>query len=296
MELKSFRKIIIIVGLLILFCLVWLWIIAPRFLKLHKDFSYKADIFSLDNFYDEIKQQFSGEKRSVTKFSYEVTDEKDGVLTVKNLFDVRKVTGEKIFAVERLYGIDPNTGKHVSGYGDEAREGYLFAPRNLKKGESFTYWHINYDGPAHMVFVGEESLFRLPIYHYETHYEGIKIDQTANLGFLPDVGKTRGVILEPHLELWIEPVSGHMVKYTDDTIAYYYDLKTGVKLNPWNHFSNSYTPESISDQVKLAKQEKLMIRLIDFVVPALLALLAVVILLWQYLKSKARLKVLNIIN
>ncbi|MBI3633069.1 MAG: ABC transporter substrate-binding protein, partial [Candidatus Vogelbacteria bacterium] len=195
-------------------------------------------------------------------------------------------TGEKIFAVERLYGIDAKTGKHVAGFGDKDRDGYLFAPRHLKTGEPFTYWHINYDGPAHMVFAGEENLFGLPVYRYETRYEGVKIDQTKNLGYLPGVGVTRGVELEPYLQLWIEPVSGHLVKYKDDTVAYYYDLKTGQRQNPWNHFSNTYTTESVKEQVELAQEEKFIITVTDYVVPGALALLAVIIILFGFRKTK----------
>ncbi len=265
---------------------VWIWVLAPQLTKLTKDFSYRADILSLDNFYDEAKQQYSGEKRSVTKFSYEVTDKKNGTLVVKNIFDVRKLTGEKIFSVERLYGINSVTGKHVAGFGDHDRDGYLFAPHNLKKGQNFTYWHINYDGPANMMFAGEEDINGLHVYRYETRYEGVKIDQTKNLGFLLGVGVTRGVELEPYLQLWIEPVSGHLIKYKDDTVAYYYDLKTGQKLNPWNHFSNTYIPDSVLDQVQLAKQEKLLINIIDFIGPIVLILLTVIILLFWYRKSR----------
>ncbi len=246
-------KFILLVLVAIVLCFL---IIAPQFKKLPKDFSYEADVVSLDNFYDEAKQQYSGEKRSVTKFSYEVTGIKDGMLAVKNVFDVRKITGEKIFAVERLYGIDPKTGQHVAGYGDRERDGYLFAPKNLIKGEPFTYWHINYDGPAHMTFVREENLLGLQVYRYETDYKGVRIDQTKNLTNLPGVGVTRGIELEPRLQIWVEPVTGRMVKYEDNTVAYYYDLKTGARQNPWNHFSNKYTSESVIEQVGIAKKEK----------------------------------------
>ncbi len=240
----------------------------------------------MDNFYDEARQKFSGEKRSVTKFSYEVTGKKDGILTIKNVFDVRGVTGEKIFSVERLYGIDPKTGKHVVGFGDRDRDGYLFAPRDLKKGEQFTYWHINYDAPARMEFAEEEDINGLQVYRYETRYEGVRIDQTKNLGNLPGVSTVRGIELEPHLQLWVEPVSGHMVKYQDDTIAYYYDLKTGARQNPWNHFSNTYTLKSVLNQVEFAKQEKLNVIFVQYISPILLMLLSIVIILFKYRKNK----------
>src|SRR3989338_8109313 len=148
----------IISGVLLLLVPLWILLIAPSLTEIPHDFRYEAAIFSRDNFYDPEKQDFGGEFASDTVFSYEVTGKQEGILIIKNIFDVRTFKGEKIFAVERLYGIDPQTGKHVPGYGDKDREGYLFGPRNLKRGQPFTYWHINYDHPANMVFQGEEII------------------------------------------------------------------------------------------------------------------------------------------
>ena len=50
---------------------LWRWV-SPALNSWPDKFSYQAEVFSLDNFYDEEKAEFPGEKRSVTKFSYEV--------------------------------------------------------------------------------------------------------------------------------------------------------------------------------------------------------------------------------
>jgi hypothetical protein len=219
------------------------------------DFSYEAEIFSVDNFYDETISDFGGDQISVTRFSYNTIGQRNGVLEIQNVFDVRTPSGDPIFAVERVYGVDPRTGEHVSGHGDKDRQGYLFAPKNLKEGQPFAYWHINYDGPAEMVFVGKESILGLVVYRYESRYEGVNIDQTDNLTFLPGVGQSRGVNLDPYLRVWVEPKTGHMIKYEDDTIAYYYDLSTKQRIHPWNKFNNRYTQSSIAEQVRLAKKD-----------------------------------------
>ncbi len=260
---------------------LWSWFAVPALTKIPSDFSYKANIISLDNFYDEARGEYSGEKRSVTTFYYEAVAQDNGVLTIKNVFDVRKVTGEKIFSSEHLFGIDSLTGKHVASFGDRDRDGYLFAPRmkglfrQAQDKEPFVHWNYGYDLPAHMTFAGEENLLGLPVYRYETRYEGAKIDLTANLSFLPGVGKTRGVILEPYIELWIEPTTGYLVKWEESSDAYYfYDLKTGQKTNPYNNFSNKYTRESIAKQVSLAKGDKLKLIIFEIIIPLLLVLIA----------------------
>lgn len=232
--------------------LLWgLWA-APRLTRLPEDFRYDADIFSRDDFYDEKKARFTGEVLSLTTFHYAVVEQRGDLLTVKNVFDVRKTTGEQIFAVERLYGVDRHTGRHAAGAGDKDRDGYLFAPRGADK-SPFIYWHINYDAPARLTFQDEEEILGLKVHRYSCDYQA---DQTASLSHLPGVPTTRGVELDIHLELWVEPDSGWMVKYEDHATAHYYDIKTRERLHPWNRFRNRYTDTSVADQVRLARRAR----------------------------------------
>lgn len=273
------KKIFWVGALVVVSLFIWVTAVVPALLALDESFGYSAEITSIDNFYDETVGGYLGEQYSKTTFSYSVEGETRDGLIVKNIFDVRTQDDEPIFSVERLYGIDPYTHEHVAGIGDKDRDGYLFAPRNLKEGESFTYWHINYDGPAEMEFVAEELLFGLKVFHYQSAYNGVTIDQTDNLSYLPGVPEERGVVLEPTLDVWIEPVSGRLVKYQDDTIAYYYDIETGEKLNPWNNFQNIVTDQSVRDQVRLAQTEKVHFQFLYTYVPTLVILF---VLLWAF--------------
>ena len=245
----------------------WLFFVPPQFPRYAPDFSYSVDVVSSDNFYDEDKKVFLGPQLSKTKFYYETKSQDKGVLTIQNVFDVRKMTGEKIFTVERLYGIDAKTGQHVKGFGDRDRSGYLFAPKNLKK-QDYVTWHINYNEPAPMKFRQEEKINDLTVYRYEADYHA---DQTKNLGFLPGVPDKRGVELDIDLQSWIEPLSGRMIKYEDKTTAYYYDQKTKERLHPWNKFNNRYSTSSIDEQVESAKKDKQKIIFNERLVPGLLA-------------------------
>lgn len=62
--------------LILFFFPVWVFFITPFLLKIPDDFSYRADIISVDNFYDEKIADFQGEQYSDTKFSYEVVSKK----------------------------------------------------------------------------------------------------------------------------------------------------------------------------------------------------------------------------
>jgi len=256
---------------------IWIFFIAPQITQIPKDFSFTADIISVDDFFDEERNVYAGGIYSKTAYSYDAVSIKNGDLTIKNVFDVRTPEGSPVFSVERLYDIDRKTGAHVAG-GDRERDGFLFAPRRLKKGLPFTYWHVNYDGPARMNFVDSEDLYGLEVYRYETHFEGVRIDQTENLDFLPGVGESRGVELEPHLTVWVEPVTGQLIAYQDDTVAYFYNLETGKRLHPWNHFENSMNERSIEKNATAAKWSKSMAQLVEHYIPILFALLGLLLL------------------
>jgi len=284
---KTFFAIAIFMGMLIPLSI---FVVAPSTTTIPSDFAYSADIISTDNFYDEELSTFSGEFASRTSFYYQVLSKVNDTLLIKNTFDVRTTAGEKIFSVDRVYGVDPDTGQHAPGYGDHDRSGYLFGPKNLNK-ENFTYWHVNYDAPAPMHFEDEEEIEGLTVYRYDADYTA---DQTANLGHLPGVPETRGVILDINLQLWLEPVTGRLIKYEDHTTAWYYDIETGERLHPWNKFNNKYTEDSITKQVGLAESDLHRLLLYKFILPIVLAIVASVLLMISLIRGQRRIMTLMI--
>lgn len=282
-----FRK-----DVLITLCLVWLaaavvWyaMIAPKLSQLPKDFNYAADIISFDNIYNNEDKAYIGKTQSNTYFKYSVEKIQSGIYTIRNSFDVKAQTGDQIIHVERLYGIDAVSGKHVTGFGDHDREGYLFAPKGLHKGEEFTYWHVNYDVPAVMRYQDTEEIHGLTTYHYRTT---LQPDQTENLDPLPGVGETLGINLDVVIDVWIEPTTGWLVKYEDKGVGYYYDLQSQRRLYPWNSYSNAYTDESILEQVVHADQERSFSIITQRVIPLVFVCISALFLLALLLGSRNR--------
>lgn len=273
------NKTLLHIGILLAFIPVCRWIILPQTEKIPTDFAYQANIFSIDNFFDESLHRFSGEILSVTNFTYGVEKPEGEALIIKNSFDVKKPSGEKIFSVKRLYGINPIDGRHVTNKGDKNRSGYLFAPRGIKKGENYTYWHINYDEPALMKFQGEELIAGLPVYHYTCSYTA---DQTKNLSFLPGVPEKRGIELDILLETWIDPKTGWMIKYEDHTTAWYYDIHTKEHINPWNKFHNEFAYSSVLHHVEIAKNKQFVNSILTTYIPLFLIISCLFIALFQF--------------
>ena len=278
---------VFLIGFLTILIPVWVFFLSPELIKLPTNFRYSIDIDSIDDFYNPQTGSYEGPIRTVGKLTYRTRQSNDGVLMIESVFDARTAAGNDVVTIKRLLGVDIKTGKHVPGYGSQDRTGYLFAPRNLKPGDTFTYWHINYDGPAQMRYITTEKIYGLQVHTYQSSNSDTKFDQTENLTRLPGVGKTLGVELEPSFKLWIEPKTGMMIKYEDDTVAYFYDIQTGQRLHPWNHFSNSLQKQSIINNVNRARLARAKILLIEQDIPFLLTFLSILYLM-QMLNVRKR--------
>ncbi|HEX6462474.1 MAG TPA: porin PorA family protein [Candidatus Saccharimonadales bacterium] len=264
----------------IVLAVIWYQYAAPYLLRLPADFSYQASVISHNNFYNEQTAGYSGATMSNSKLSYTTVAARDDVLDVKSLFEVHTTAEENIFAAERTYGIDRKTGMHMPGRGDRNRSGYLFGPRKLAKQE-FTYWHVNYDAPVTMKFEDEETVLGLSTYRYGASY---RADQTKDLKNLPGVGITRGVTADINLQLWLEPQTGYLIKFEDHATAYFYDLASGKRLNPWNQFSNSYNFDSIVMHVQRIERAKRVTNFVEVTIPALLTIVAAILfVMWARL-------------
>ncbi|MGB0166454.1 MAG: CHASE domain-containing protein, partial [Luteibaculum sp.] len=267
------RKIALGASLLVILVLFSEWTALELTKPICPDFSYQADIFSIDNFYNEEEARFYGELVSNSKFSFQVIEKKEEGFVIENSFGVTKPDGSEIFSVKRLLGSDPE-GNHVSSLGDKVRVGRIFGP---EKGEDeYTYWHINYDVPIQLKKVAREYIFGLAVEKYEGVIEA---DQTENLSYLPGVPEKRGVRVKGLLSTWIEPRTGRLIKYEDFARAWYYDVLSGENTIPWNEFHNEFQNTSVIAQVQKAQAQILLIRICQVFFPVFLLL---IFTLWYF--------------
>lgn len=299
-ESNSTKTTLIILGIVLLWGIgfyLWLAYAVPHILKVPKDLSYTADLVSVDNFFDENLGEYSGEKHSNSFFSYHVASQKNNIVNIQNNFEVRSFDGRKIFSSNPVYGIDEKTWMHVKGEGDKDREGYLFAPRNLKKDQIFTYWHVSTSVGAQMKYVAEENLYGLKVYKYEK-INLDPVDQSEFFTHLQGIPEKRGIKLVNKLYLWIEPVSGHIVKqeeFSDD--YYFFDRKTGERLGVYNKFSNVYSEKSVIEHIHDARVEKYKVLLVTYGIPILffIAILLPNILRFSHLSKTRKIELFGLI-
>lgn len=262
---------------------IWIAYIAPSLARIPDNFSYSADILSLDNFYDETVKKFEGDHISKTNFNYSVESSNQNYITIKTLFNVSRMNNDPIFSVARHYYIDPYSGKHIIVPGLDKRYGYLFAPRFLNKNDKFYYWHVNYNEPALLKFIGEDEINGVSVYHYQSKYQA---DQSNELSYLPDVPEKKGIKTNVNLNIWFEPISGWLVKYQDNATSFFYDKKTGAVVSPWNNFSNRYTESSVINHANYSHYMKWKILITYFSVPILLLLSILFFAFYEYMRVK----------
>lgn len=106
----SSKKMLVTSLIFFTICLLWLFVASDLLPRYNKEFSYSADIISVDNFFDEQANDFTGYQYSNTKFGYKVVNEDDFRLTIENSFDVSTLDGAPIFSVLRTYGVNAFTG------------------------------------------------------------------------------------------------------------------------------------------------------------------------------------------
>ena len=103
-----------------------------------------------------------------------------------------------------------------------------------------------------MKFIGEEELNGIMVDMFETD---VHADQTSDLTYLPGVPDTRGIEIDGKLRLWIEPITRMLIKYEDEATAWYYNITTKRRIEPWNKFENKFEELSISNKITEAKIE-----------------------------------------
>ena len=243
-----------------------LWISSSNiFNRFDTGFQYIVDLNSRDQFYSQTEKKFQPPIDTINKFTYLVEDYQDNTLFINAIFNVRKPTGEKVISVVRKYAIDGSELTHKPLTKIKARSGYLFGPRG--KVDGFTYWHINYDVPFEMKFVGSEKIESID----SLVYAGESIaDQTSELTHLSGVPQKYGVNLDTKIKLWIDPRTGWLIKFEDKSKAYYYDQQSKHRLHPWNQFQNVVSSDSVKQNIQNANSRYLIKTFTKVIVPCIL--------------------------
>lgn len=183
-------------------------------------------------------------------------------------------SGNLLYQTTGLYGVDRRTQSNLSGYGDRDRVGQFLIPPRFEE-TTFQLWDPNYSGPRTVAFERVDELDGLPVMVYRHAATGF--DETAAYDFLPDVPERYKAFSDGHGLLYVEPVSGVVVDFTDEGRSYFVDPVTGASLGDFTTWRDWYAPETKAAQLRLAASRRSEILLVEQWLPSVLLGLA---LLW----------------
>jgi PAS domain S-box-containing protein len=267
-RLKSIRIIAVIILLAFIFLGLWSSYLSHQLIKLNDAYSYVAETENHLCEYEYNQDSCVSKTDSASVMLYRSINSNNNVLDIENSID------GGIFSSKHNYGINKITRKHVPGYGDRARSGFLFGPVGVDD-QGFVFWHPLYDIPIEMEFDSEEEVYGLSTHHYKSTFD-------TNIGNNPDTAELEnGLLTKGQIELWVEPRSGHLVNYSDISTVYRIDRISGLIAESIKYYDyeSHYSNNSIYDNINIAKLEKRKIELVQDIGPIIICLAIVALVI-----------------
>jgi hypothetical protein len=251
--------------------LVRFWL-APQLERLPANYASDTQYQEEDSFRASPTGAWQASILSVRRVDQAVTAT-DETVFVDGALHVYFATGAVNFESTGLYGVDRRTGTNVSGYGDVERSGQDLFPPHVQRG-TYRLWDPMFIGPRQAAFDHADTVEGLPVDVYQ--FEATGLDETAGYSSLPDVPERYLAHTDGKGTLWLEPVSGIVVDYSDEGVSYFVDPVSGRQVADFNKWSQRSTPETRLAQVALARAARLRILALEDWLPGGLTLLAAV--------------------
>jgi len=278
------RLLIVVVAVLLILIPVWIFGVASDVSDLtDKDLIFSTTLKSTDWFWDEDTRDFSYVVHSNSLWKTTLSKEGgENNPTIVSLFRVETPSGDLVFESEREYVIDRKTGVATDVESQESAQ--LFFPMGVEKEESYFYWSNDANVPIEIKFKGTETVKGLKTYIFSG---GITIDLTEGYSFEEGVPEEKRVISEQdNFEMWIEPVTGIIIKYDSSGSNKYYDSSGETFLEPRNNWQNVFDEKTIFNRVSQAKNEKWKVILFKIIIPVLFGLIALALLVISFVRRK----------
>ncbi len=260
---------------------VWRFLVVPELEKIPRDFALKIEFKSYGKSYDS-ENNVREENQGKVFLDVKVNSVQGDVIVLDGVFDVRTFSGERIYRNERQYKADRETGKSIIPYGNQGV--WIVFPTHMEKKQYVSPYFVRVD-PLKLEFVGEDNPLGLAVYHYSG---SDTVDASKAFSFEQGVPEERGITNTVEVDLWIEPISGHIVNIIDKGENFYHDPTTGKILFKRNSYRNIFTYDTMVNQVRIAQNRKMTIHLYGVIIPILLAGIALAMLVSVLLSLKLR--------
>lgn len=262
------------------FAFVLLWSDGAKKPYIPVGFSYSADLLAAENTYDAKSQRLSGARYSEAGLFYNAVPIQSNE-AVRTAVHAATIRGENIGTITRELGVEPETGRYLDPTTLNPSDEFVFAPKHLRYGQSFTTRYVAYDAPANMEFAGEETLFGLDVYRYETRFEGVE-HLTPNILRNEQVDTAEG-IYQPYLQLWVEPETGWLVK-VEDRSTFYEATSDGKRGQALARYVSTFTEPSVRDHASYAATLKYQQKFARQIVPAIIVVALIAVCLFAFMR------------
>jgi hypothetical protein len=245
--------------------LVRYWI-APSLEKLPANYSGKVHLIVENRFRQSPDEDWHTSMLDVYRTDQTIKAT-DGVAMVEGSMQAYFQNGALNFETKGLYGIDRLTRANLTGFGDTDREGQYIFPLHVRKID-YVIWDPMFIGQRLATFDRVEEIDGLQVYVFT--FQAIGMDETEGYSYLQGVPELYHVHTDGRGVIWVEPISGIVVDYTDGGVSYYVGPDTGLRLADFNQWEEQYTQATRSDQVLLARATLLRIQFLEIWLPGLL--------------------------
>lgn len=264
------------IGLSILVMVVFLLTLGTRPRYIGSNFSYSSNLALTFSRYDSAHDRYDGEQYASGSFFVQRSGTSKGNALLKETLSATSLQTNSTLTLSSIdLAANAESGEVTNAPG--AGQPYVFAPRNLKPKQTFSFWYAPYARSAVMRYDGTEDLFGLQVYRYSADFSKSGTLPAANI-YNENLPNGQSLQYKPQMHVWIEPTTGWLLKYTENTTAYFYDTTTGVTFKPAYSYTNITTDESVSQQVAYAQALKLQLSIAREVLPAILLLIALTVL------------------
>jgi Porin PorA len=263
------------------------WVIAPQAESLPADYHNEALLSEADQFRSSPTGAWQASTLSTRRVDQALTSSGD-VTVIEGDLHVYSASGQVNFESSNLYGVDRRTHLNLAGYGSADRSGLYLFPTHVQR-RGYSIWDPLFIGPRQATFVRVDQIDGVPVYVFSFSAAGL--DETAGYSYLPDVPENYLAHTDGQGTIWVEPLSGSVVDYADSGLSYFVDPASGARVADFNQWTERYTPETRTAQIKLARAARLRIHLLELWLPGLLALAGIGILVYVTWRSYARRRV-----
>jgi hypothetical protein len=264
---------------------VWLYLVVPELLKLPGDYSSHTNFWGTENVYNVDSNDFEGEE--IVQVARRVTTKEldNDKIKLNDFFSSAYSNGEIFYKTDQDFVVDRTTKKI------QDTEVHFEFPRNVEK-EEYATWFYYLSEPFKVKFEQEEKILNLGTYlfSYELEFDATPGFRDAD-PLVPEMYNVKEV---PSGKIWVEPITGIIVKLADEGTDYYVDkvgsVITAPIVAPTFRWTAEYTSDTVANQVRLAQNEKQKIQLYEIWIPILLVLISLAFLIALFASRRAALK------